>query len=119
MIQGLVKLFLFQALGEVVSKFLLPFIPGPVIGLVLLLGFLVVRQQIPADIDLVGSSILAHLGLLFVPASVGVVLFLPQLRAHAAGLAATLTLSVIATIGMTSLFLKAVGPNPSGDQDVR
>jgi putative effector of murein hydrolase LrgA (UPF0299 family) len=80
---------------------------------------LVVRQQIPADIDLVGSSILAHLGLLFVPASVGVVLFLPQLRAHAAGLAATLTLSVIATIGVTSLFLKAVGPNPSGDQDVR
>ena len=119
MIQGLVKLFLFQALGEVVSKFLLPFIPGPVIGLVLLLGFLVVRQQIPADIDQVGSSILAHLGLLFVPASVGVVLFLPQLRAHAAGLVATLTLSVIATIGVTSLFLKAVGSNPSGDQDVR
>ena len=37
MIQGLVQLFIFQALGELVSKFALPFIPGPVLGLVLLL----------------------------------------------------------------------------------
>ena len=37
MIQGLVQLFIFQALGELVSKFALPFIPGPVVGLVLLL----------------------------------------------------------------------------------
>ena len=40
MIQGLVQLFIFQALGELVSKFALPFIPGPVLGLVLLLVFL-------------------------------------------------------------------------------
>ena len=32
MIQGLVQLFLFQALGELLSKFVLPFIPGPVLG---------------------------------------------------------------------------------------
>ena len=38
MIQGLVQLFIFQALGELVSKFALPFIPGPVLGLVLLLA---------------------------------------------------------------------------------
>ena len=40
MIQGLVQLFIFQALGDLVSKFALPFIPGPVLGLVLLLVFL-------------------------------------------------------------------------------
>ena len=119
MIQGLVRLFLFQALGESVSKFLLPFIPGPVIGLVLLLGFLMVRQQVPADIDLVGSSILSHLGLLFVPASVGVVLYLPQLRANALSLAATLMLSVLATIAATALVLKAFGGSVPGDQDDR
>jgi holin-like protein len=33
MIQGLLQLFIFQALGELVSKFVLPFIPGPVVGL--------------------------------------------------------------------------------------
>ena len=30
MIQGLVQIFIFQALGELLSKFALPFIPGPV-----------------------------------------------------------------------------------------
>ena len=74
MIPGLVKLFLFQAVGELVSNFLIPFIPGPVIGLVLLLAFLVIRRRLPADIDTVGSTILQHLGLLFIPASVGVIL---------------------------------------------
>ena len=66
MIQGLVQLFIFQALGELVSKFALPFIPGPVLGLVLLLVFLSVRGHVPASIDLVGSSVLQHLGLLFI-----------------------------------------------------
>jgi hypothetical protein len=30
MIQGLVQTFIFQALGELLFKFALPFIPGPV-----------------------------------------------------------------------------------------
>jgi putative effector of murein hydrolase LrgA (UPF0299 family) len=32
-----------QALGDLLSKFVLPFIPGPVRGLVLLLAFLALR----------------------------------------------------------------------------
>ena len=73
MIQGLVQLFIFQALGELVSKFALPFIPGPVLGLVLLLVYLSVRGHVPTSIDLVGGSILQHLGLLFIPASMAAV----------------------------------------------
>lgn len=34
-IEGLVGILLFQGLGELVSRFLLPLGPGPVIGLVL------------------------------------------------------------------------------------
>jgi len=63
MIQGLVQLLIFQALGELLSKFALPFIPGPMLGLAL-------RGHVPAAMDLVGSSILQHLGLLFIPALV-------------------------------------------------
>jgi putative effector of murein hydrolase LrgA (UPF0299 family) len=47
--------------------------------------------------DLMGSSILQHLGLLFIPASVGVVLYLPVLRAHAWAISAALVISVLAT----------------------
>ena len=80
MIQGLVQILIFQALGELISKFAMPFIPGPVIGLVLLLAFLSLRGHVPASIDLVGSSVLQHLGLLFIPASVGVVWAVPGFK---------------------------------------
>ncbi|MDH5265027.1 MAG: CidA/LrgA family protein, partial [Betaproteobacteria bacterium] len=43
MIAGLVQILLFQGLGEIVARFFLPLIPGPVIGLVLLLAWLRVR----------------------------------------------------------------------------
>ena len=110
MIQGLVQLFIFQALGELLSKFALPFIPGPVLGLVLLLAFLALRGHVPAAMDLVGSSILQHLGLLFIPASVGVVLYLPVLRANAWAISAALVVSVLATVAVTVLVLKLLAP---------
>ena len=40
MIAGLVQILLFQGLGEIVARFFLPLIPGPVIGLVLLVAWL-------------------------------------------------------------------------------
>jgi len=108
MIQGLVQLFIFQALGELVSKFALPFIPGPVLGLVLLLAFLSVLGAVPASIDLVGGGILQHLGLLFIPASVGVVLYLPVLKANAWAISAALVISVLATVAVTAGLLKVL-----------
>lgn len=106
MIPGLVQLFVFQALGELLSKFALPFIPGPVLGLVLLLFYFGVRQQVPASIDMVGSGVLQHLGLLFIPASVGVVLYLPLLQANAWALSIALVMSVVTTVAVTALWLK-------------
>jgi len=112
MINGLVQLFIFQALGELLSKFALPFIPGPVLGLVLLLAYLSLRGHLPASIDLVGSSVLQHLGLLFIPASVGVVLYLPILQAHAWAITATLVVSVVTTIAVTAGVLKVLSKEP-------
>jgi len=108
MIQGLVQLFIFQALGELLAKFALPFIPGPVLGLVLLLAFLSIRGHVPASIDLVGGNILQHLGLLFIPASVGVVLYLPLLKANAWAISAALIISVVATVAVTAGLLKVL-----------
>jgi len=110
MIQGLVQLFIFQALGELLSRFALSFIPGPVLGLVALLVFLAVRGSVPVHIDTVGSTILQHLGLLFIPASVGVVLYLPLLQANACAISAALVISVVATVAVTAGLLKALSP---------
>ena len=109
MISGLVQILLFQGLGELASKFLLPLIPGPVIGLVLLLCFLALRKKISPGIELVAGALVQHLGLLFVPAAVGVVLFLPALRSHAVAVAAALLASVILTIAVGALVLRLLG----------
>jgi holin-like protein len=106
MISGLVQILLFQSLGELVSKFLLPTLPGPVIGLVLLVAWLVLRKGINAELAMVADGFSQYLGLLFVPAAVGVVLFLPQLQANALAIMSALVGSVILTIGSSALVLR-------------
>ena len=112
MIAGLVQILLFQGVGELVSNFLLPLIPGPVIGLVLLLAYLAARTRVPKDVDRVGSALVQHLGLLFVPAAVGVVLFLPQLRSHGLAVALALVASVVLTIAVAALVLRVLTRQP-------
>lgn len=108
MIAGLVQILLFQGLGELVAKFFLPLIPGPVIGLVLLLAWLRVRGSVPASVDLVATAFSQHLGLLFVPAAVGVVMFWPNIRDHAVAVVAALVVSVVATMAVTALVVRAL-----------
>jgi len=103
MIFGFVQILLFQSIGELVSKLLLPTLPGPVIGLVLLVLWLVLRKEINTDLALVADGFSQYLGLLFVPAAVGVVLFMPQLQANAVAIVCALVGSVILTIGSTAL----------------
>jgi holin-like protein len=103
MIFGLVQILLFQSLGELVSKFLLPTLPGPVIGLMLLVLWLVIRHGVNSELAMVADGFSQYLGLLFVPAAVGVVLFLPQLKANALAIISALIGSVILTIASSAL----------------
>lgn len=108
LIAGLVQILIFQGFGELVSKFIFPAIPGPVFGLILLLAFLGLRGRVNDSLAFVADGFSQHLGLLFVPAAVGVVLFLPQLRANFFGIFAALLVSVAASIAVTALVLKAL-----------
>ncbi len=122
MIAGLVEILLFQGLGELASRFVVPLIPGPVAGLILLLAWLMVRKRVPPNVDLVATALVKHLGLLFVPAAVGVVMYLPQLRSQAVAIVTALVASVVMTIAVTALVLKflareELGPGPRrGDE---
>ena len=114
MIRGLIILLGFQGAGEIVSRlFSLP-IPGPVIGLVLLLTFLIRRGKIDAPIDTVASALTRHLGLLFVPAAVGVVMFWPQLRTQFWAVGIALIVSVMATIAASAAVLRFWPSRKSG-----
>lgn len=71
-LRGLTLLLLCQAAGEVLSRALGLPLPGPVLGLLLMLLVLrwpAVRQPVQAA----ATPLLAHLSLLFVPVGVGVV----------------------------------------------
>jgi holin-like protein len=106
MIDGLVQIFIWQGLGELVSKFLLPNIPGPVIGLILLVAYLVFKGEVNKPLGIVADTFRQHLGLLFVPASVGVILFLPDLKTHAIAVTIALLVSVVLAIAVTGLVLR-------------
>jgi putative effector of murein hydrolase LrgA (UPF0299 family) len=113
-IGGLLQLLAFQGLGELLSRFAVPAVPGPVLGLLALLAWLRLRGRVGADLDAVSGAFARHLGLLFVPAAVGVVMFLPQLREHLWALLAALLASVVATLATAALLLKALAP-PADD----
>jgi holin-like protein len=74
MLNALTFLICCQFMGEVIARGTGLPLPGPVIGLVLLLGFLILRDRTP-DPHLSGTAgwLLRHFGLLFVPAGVGVI----------------------------------------------
>ena len=74
------------------------------------------RGHVPAEIDLVGGSVLQHLGLLFIPASVGVVLYLPVLQANAWAISAALVVSGVATVAVTAGLLKVLAKKEPSDE---
>ncbi len=132
MIRGLAVLLVCQLLGEAAVRAAGLPLPGPVLGLVLLIAvFAVVRARAspdgPAaatldDAEATGDRVLSVLGLLFVPAGVGVVTELDLFGRHGAALAVVLAVSVVATLLVTVLtfraakrLLPAAGPDPAGE----
>jgi holin-like protein len=106
MIRGIFLLLLCQLVGEVLARTLNLPAPGPVIGLALLTGALVVwsrRGGGPPEVDStdVGKAaniLLASLSLLFVPAGVGVVQYFDLLARYGLALGVSLIVSTLATL---------------------
>lgn len=79
MLGSITVLLLFQLLGEIIARAFDLAIPGPVIGLFLLIVVLLRRSEIPKQLDETATGLLSHLSLLFVPAGVGVIAHLALL----------------------------------------
>lgn len=108
MLEYLTLILACQLIGEfTVGATGLP-IPGPVVGMVLLFCFLLVRGQVPEDLSHVGNALLNHLSLLFVPAGVGVMVHLELLGTDALPLSAAIIGSTIITITVTALVMIAL-----------
>jgi holin-like protein len=107
MIASLSLILLCQLAGEVFVRGLALPMPGPVVGLVLLLLLLVARDRFAVlargplqdgGVENASRGLLAHLSLLFVPAGVGVVQKLDLIAAHGIAIVIVLLVSVVVTL---------------------
>jgi holin-like protein len=108
MLRALATLLVFQCLGEGVSYlFKLPG-PGPVIGMLLLFGFLMLRPQVADAIEPTALELLRHLSLLFIPAGVGIMVSAGKVRGDALAVVASLIVSTTLAIAVTALVTRAL-----------
>lgn len=108
MIAALTILLSCQLAGEVFVRLIAVPIPGPVMGLVVLLIGMAVRGSIPQALRDTANGLLSHLSLLFVPAGVGVILHFERIGTEWLALLAALLVSTWATIAVTALVFTAV-----------
>ena len=116
MLRSIFVIFFFQLLGEFIKKFFEMRIPGPVIGLILLLVTLIFLKKfkktaiVNLKTDVVNTSnyILSYLSLLFVPIGVGVVMHLSYLENNLFRVLIIVFISTILTIGGTAFLMEKI-----------
>lgn len=108
MVSTLTLLLVFQVIGEIIAYgFSLP-VPGPVIGMALLFLALVIRGDVSERTRDSANRLLQHLSLLFIPAGVGVVLYLDLLSAEWRPLTLSLVGSTVIALVVTAVVMALV-----------
>ena len=113
-LRGLAWLLIFQSIGELLARSLALSLPGPVLGMLLLLPAL----RWPAVREPVSSSaefLLSHLSLLFVPVGVGVMTHLSVVSQYGVRMLAVIVLSTLAGLCVTVLSLHLLRDRPPGN----
>ena len=116
MLKSIFIIFLFQLIGESIQKYFELTIPGPVIGLILLLiSFILLKNSKNIFVNKAKNEIIStathisnYLSLLFVPIGVGVVMHLSYLEKNYIEVLGVIFFSTILTIGFTALVMEAI-----------
>ena len=116
MLRAIFIIFFFQLLGEAIKKFFEMRIPGPVLGVILLLVVLIFLKRfktaaitnLKEDVINTSNYILNYLSLLFVPIGVGVVMHLSYLENNLFKVLIIVFISTILTIGLTAFLMEKI-----------
>lgn len=103
MLEALTLILVCQLIGETTVLLTGLPVPGPVLGMLLLLGWLFLRGGISDAVGRTADALLAHFSLLFVPAGVGVMLHWERLQAQWLAISAALLFGTLITLAVTAL----------------
>lgn len=106
LLSGMSILLCCQLIGESIANLLHLPIPGPVIGMVVLLIGLMLYGRVPDGLRLTCDGLMRYLALLFVPAGVGVMAKWPLIQANLLSITVTLVVSVVALQIAVALFMR-------------
>lgn len=106
MVQAFAFLLVFQLVGEVAVQVLGLPVPGPIVGMLLLLVALVVRGGLPDSLRDTANALLRHLMLLFIPAVTGVMMYFDRFAREWLPFLAASILGAALTLGVTALTLR-------------
>jgi holin-like protein len=108
MLQSFVLVLGFQLIGEVFVRILPIGIPGPVIGMTLLAIACIASPGLRHACEKASAALLGNLSLLFLPAAVGVVQFLPLIRTEGLAIGVAILVSTALAIAVTALTFRFV-----------
>ncbi len=103
MLEALAALLVFQTIGEMLAFAARLPIPGPVLGMALLLAFLLLNPNAALRWRETGVGLLRHLSLLFVPAGVGVMLHASRLESEWLPIVVAVVVSTASAIAVAAL----------------
>ena len=113
MLNSIFTIFLFQLFGEFLQKFFELNIPGPVIGLILLLSALLlikknnkIIEDFKANLVFSAENLLNYLPLLFIPVGVGVVMHLSLLEENLVPVLLVIIIGTLLTLAFTAFLME-------------
>ena len=115
MLRSLFIIFFYQLLGEAIQKIFEINIPGPVIGLILLLLSFIIffkkltqSKKIIKEISVTSNQIINYLSLLFVPIGVGVVMHIDYLGDNLFKIFSIIIIGTLATLVFTAFVMEKI-----------
>ena len=115
MLKSLFIIFFFQLLGEAIQKIFEINIPGPVIGLILLLlSFIFFFKKLThskkmiKEISVTSNKIINYLSLLFVPIGVGVVMHINYLGDNLFKIFSIIIIGTLTTLVFTAFVMEKI-----------
>lgn len=115
MLKSVFVILFYQLIGEFTQKFFELSIPGPVIGLLLLLFTLLLLKKVEFKVNILtkdlfnsAQTLLDYLPLLFIPVGVGVVMHLSFLEDNLVSVLLVIILGTLLTLGITGFIMEKI-----------